>query len=57
MSANPQRTEQPERTIRIVPAQPKPEVSAKVELQKIRRELLTLAERVDKVIIKGQEQA
>lgn len=42
--------------IRIVRAEPKAADNGTVELEKIRRELLTLASRVEK-LTKGQEQA
>lgn len=42
--------------VRIVKAsERKPQESVKVELGKIRRELLTLAVRIDKVVSQGQD--
>lgn len=55
MSTNPREIEQRKEPLRIVP-QPKPVVNDKVELIKVRRELLTLASRIEK-IVKGQETA
>lgn len=57
MSASPQtiiKSEPPR--IRIVRAEPKSADGGTVELEKIRRELLTLASRVEK-LTKGQETA
>lgn len=43
-----------DRPVKVAP--PKPEICVKVELQKIRREMLTLASRVEN-LVKGQETA
>lgn len=45
----------PPRPLRIVkPSERKPDNNAKVELLKVRRELLTLASRIE-IVIKGQD--
>lgn len=57
MSANPQtliKTDDPR--IQVATAQSKPVDNVKVELQRVRRELLTLASRVEK-LVQSQETA